>query len=141
MISHRNVIANVLQLTAYEGVSRNKNGIQTQRVLCPLPLSHIYGLVLMGHLAPYRGEGVIILPKYSLEACLRAIERFNIEQINVVPSILVQIVANPSKCEKFQLGSVRFAFAGGAPLARETIDSVLQIYPKWHIGQAFGMSK
>lgn len=48
-ISHRNVIANTLQLTVYDGIGRKAAGVDTQVALGLLPLSHIYGLVPVAH--------------------------------------------------------------------------------------------
>ena len=138
MISHRNVIANVLQLVTYEGVYWEKQGIMSQTLLGLLPFSHIYGLVVMAHMGPYRGDEVIVLPKFHLNSLLKAVQTFKIEQINIVPPILIQMLANQDLCRSFDLSSVRFVFTGGAPLARETIEGLLSLYPNWHIGQAYG---
>jgi acyl-CoA synthetase (AMP-forming)/AMP-acid ligase II len=84
MISHYNVIANVLQYTTYESVIRSKNGIETQNVPGLLPFSHIYALVAMSHACTWRGDGVIVLPKFELRILLRAIQDYKINQLFVV---------------------------------------------------------
>jgi acyl-CoA synthetase (AMP-forming)/AMP-acid ligase II len=59
MISHRNVIANVLQMTAFESIDRKTQGengkLRVDVVLGLLPQSHIYGLVVICATATYRG--------------------------------------------------------------------------------------
>lgn len=59
MISHRNVIANVMQITASELVGRKTGGQngkpRVDVVLGLLPQSHIYGLVVVCAAATYRG--------------------------------------------------------------------------------------
>lgn len=138
MVSHYNVIANITQLTTYESYYRNQQCIESQALLGLLPFSHIYGLVVMAHVAPYRGDEVIVLPKYTLETLLAAVERFKIHQINIAPPILVHMVTNPDICKKYNLSSLRFVYTGGAPLASETMDALSVLYPKWHIGQIYG---
>lgn len=138
MISHLNVIANVIQLTAFESVYRKDQGINSQVLLGLLPFGHAYGLVIMAHVAPYRGDEVIVLPEFQLDKFLMAIQRFKIEQLNIVPPILVQMIANQKRCDKFNLSSVRYVYTGGAPLGSETIDSLSVLYPHWHIGQVYG---
>lgn len=65
MISHRNVIANILQMTTFESVDRKAQGENGKPridvVLGLLPQSHIYGLVVVCATATYRGgkSGVI----------------------------------------------------------------------------------
>jgi acyl-CoA synthetase (AMP-forming)/AMP-acid ligase II len=66
MVSHRNVIANIIQLTAFESFYRRQHGIDSQVLLGLLPFSHAYGLVIMAHVAPYRGDEVIVLPNFQL---------------------------------------------------------------------------
>lgn len=84
MISHQNVIANTMQYCLYEAVSRKHFGVDTQVVLGLLPFSHIYGLVVVAHSATWRGDEVIVLPKFELTDYLRAIERFRINHLLLV---------------------------------------------------------
>ncbi|KAF4975016.1 hypothetical protein FDECE_18611, partial [Fusarium decemcellulare] len=141
MISHYNVIANIIQLTTYESFHRKQHGIDSQALLGLLPFSHAYGLVVMAHVAPYRGDEVVVLPRYKLETLLATVERFRIEQINIAPPILVQMVSSHDKCKKYDLDSIRFIYTGGAPLASETMKALSSQYPKWHIGQIYGKAR
>jgi acyl-CoA synthetase (AMP-forming)/AMP-acid ligase II len=84
MISHQNVIANTMQYCIFEDVSRRMDGIETQVELGLLPFSHIYGLVVVAHSATWRGDEVIVLPKFDLTDYLQAIERFKINHILIV---------------------------------------------------------
>lgn len=138
MISHRNVIANVLQLSTYEINSRKKLGVDTQVMLGLLPFSHIYGLVPVAHMSTWRGDEIIVLPRFEMPTFLAAVQRFKIEHISVVPPILIQILRNQDECRKYDLDSIRFVYTGAAPLGKETVDDLLKIYPKWHIGQGYG---
>lgn len=84
MISHLNVISNIMQLTTLESVGRKQFGVATQVELGLLPFSHIYGLVFITHMALYRGDQVIILPKFEFDPFLKAVEKFRIEQLLLV---------------------------------------------------------
>lgn len=139
MISHQNVIANVMQTTVYEKVGRQKNGVDTQVILGILPFSHIYALTLITLLSQYRGDEVIILPKFELETLLTAVHSFKINQLSVVPPILIQLFHNKAMCDKYDLSSVRWVFSGAAPLGSELQENLLKRYPKWGIGQGYGM--
>lgn len=86
MISHMNVIANVLQYRTFGSVGRAKQGIETQVVLGVLPFSHIYGLVVIAQSASYMGDEVVVLPKFDFKAFLGAIETFRISQLFLVQS-------------------------------------------------------
>ncbi len=85
MISHQNVIANVLQIATYEKPTRDKRpGNSTEVGLGLLPLSHIYGLVVIAQASTWRGDGVIILPKFELASFLQAIQTHKIETLYLV---------------------------------------------------------
>ncbi|PNY28991.1 4-coumarate-CoA ligase 1, partial [Tolypocladium capitatum] len=141
MVSHRNAIANVLQLCCADSVARAELGVETQTALGVLPFSHIYGLVLVGLVAPYRGDQVVVLPGFDLAVLLAAVQTYRIEQLSVVPPILIQIIANQDKCSRYDLSSVRWVFSGAAPLGIEVIRDLLKLYPNWHLGQGYGMTE
>jgi acyl-CoA synthetase (AMP-forming)/AMP-acid ligase II len=84
MISHRNVIANTMQYCIYNQVARAKLGVETEVELGLLPFSHIYGLVVVAHAATWRGDEVIVLPKFELTEFLQAIEKFKINHLPLV---------------------------------------------------------
>ena len=100
MISHRNVISNVLQISTFEkpyrDMMRKKLGLKTAYMETPLgllPQSHIYGLVVICHATTYRGDRVINLPKFEMNSYLQAIQRFRITTL-----ILVRLVSKTSLC-------------------------------------------
>lgn len=90
MISHRNVIANTLQIKTYEKPFRDTKrqpatqSDYTENVLGLLPMSHIYGLVVICHSSCYRGDGVIVLPKFEFTQTLESIQRFKIHSLYLV---------------------------------------------------------
>ncbi|KAH8897961.1 acetyl-CoA synthetase-like protein [Thozetella sp. PMI_491] len=141
MISHRNVIANVLQHTAFESVGRKQRGVVTQVELGLMPMSHIYGLVVVSHTATWRGDEIVVLPKFELETYLAAIQKFRIEHLIVVPPIIIRMLQSHDICSKYNLDSVRLVYSGAAPLGQETTKELQEIYPKWTIVQAYGMTE
>ncbi|KAK4042127.1 hypothetical protein C8A01DRAFT_44783 [Parachaetomium inaequale] len=141
MISHQNVIANTMQYCIHEDVSRKKIGVETQVELGLLPFSHIYGLVVVAHSATWRGDEVIVLPKFELTDYLQAIERFKINFLPVVPPIVVRMLSSVDILKKYDLSSVRMLFTGAAPLGKETAQELLRHYPHWAIGQGYGMTE
>ena len=94
MISHRNVIANVLQISAFEKPdrdSRREAGSKysvTEVALGLLPQSHIYSLVVICHATTYRGDQVINLPKFEIQTFLSSIQRF---KINTLPLVSIHV--------------------------------------------------
>ncbi|KAF4124534.1 Acyl-CoA synthetase (AMP-forming)/AMP-acid ligase II [Geosmithia morbida] len=141
MVSHRNVIANIIQVGIYDGVGRKQKGIKTQVHLGLLPLSHIYGLTLVGLLGQYRGDEAVILPRFELSSFLSSIQRFRIEALFIVPPILISMLSNKDKCDKTDMSSVRHVMSGAAPLGSEVVAEVLKRYPSWTVSQGYGMTE
>lgn len=107
MISHRNVIANTrktylnsftistnsftVQIATYDKPYRDTliNDVRnqsdyTENVLGLLPMSHIYGLVVICHASVYRGDGVIVLPKFDFTTTLQSIQDYKINTLFLV---------------------------------------------------------
>ncbi|CVK99300.1 probable phenylacetyl-CoA ligase [Fusarium mangiferae] len=141
MISHRNIIANVLQLTIYESVSRQKDAIETQACLGALPFSHIYGLLIISFASTFRGDEVVVLPEFDLEKALIAVQTYKIAHMFVVPPIIIRIIHNKALCSKYDLSSVRWLYTGAAPLGSEVVEEVKRQYPKWRVGQGYGLTE
>ncbi|PQE05573.1 putative phenylacetyl- ligase protein [Rutstroemia sp. NJR-2017a BBW] len=141
MISHQNVITNVLQLRAFEKAERDTWDEKNEVALGLLPLSHIYGLVVIAQGTTYRGDGVIILPKFELQSYLQTVQNHKINTLYLVPPIIIQMVNNQSLCSKFDLSSVRGLFTGAAPLGKETAEDLQKIYPSWKLRQGYGLTE
>ncbi len=94
MISHRNVISNTLQIATFEKPDRDSKQelgskySATEVALGLLPQSHIYSLVVICHATTYRGDQVIILPKFEMGSFLNAIQRFRINTLFLVSQLL-----------------------------------------------------
>ncbi|KAH8659630.1 hypothetical protein BGZ61DRAFT_465245 [Ilyonectria robusta] len=141
MISHHNVISNVMMIKQYDQPGRNAASVDTQVMLGLLPFSHIYGLVVNGLYALATGDELVVLPRFELKSFLETIQRFRIEQMAIVPPILIQMLSNQELCKKYDLSSVRFAFSGAAPLGMETMNDILKVYPNWNLCQGYGLTE
>ena len=95
-ISHRNVIANTLQMKTYEKKYRDGLKVPGSRsefndiCLGLLPQSHIYALVVYCHAGPYRGDQAIILPKLDFGLYLNVIEKYKISTLILVSTAETQ---------------------------------------------------
>ncbi|KAF1964615.1 phenylacetyl-CoA ligase-like protein [Bimuria novae-zelandiae CBS 107.79] len=147
-ISHRNVIANTMQVGTFEKPYRDTiiNDLRnqadyTENVLGLLPMSHVYGLVVICHVCVYRGDGVIILPKFEFASTLQAIQDHKISTLFLVPPIIILMTKNPQVLAKYDLSSVWSLFTGAAPLGQETADDLQKIFPSWKICQGYGLTE
>ncbi len=56
-----------------------------------------------------------------------------------VPPIVIRVLRTQEICKKYDLSSVRFLFTGAAPMGEETIQDLKKLYPKWKVGQGYGL--
>ena len=142
MISHRNIIANVLQMTLYESVFRPSN--HRDIILGVLPQSHIYSIILTTHLPVFRGDTVVTVAKFELMSLVSAIKEFNMTILYIVPPILISLVkqsAASSDKTIFALPSVQRIYCGAAPLSEELTQQIRKQYPGVILGQGYGMTE
>jgi len=114
MLTHRNLIANILQLQASGHL---EDGADT--LICFLPFFHIYGLVVIMMLGLRYGATLVVMPRFELEAYLDLVERYRATVLHVVPPIVLALAKSPPGTR--DLTSVRKLFSGAAPLGADVI--------------------
>ena len=114
MLSHRNLIANILQ------VDHLRDGEDT--LICFLPFFHIYGLVVVMLLGLWRGATLVVMPRFDLDQYVTLIERHRATLLHLVPPVALALAKHPA-LEGRDFSSVRKIFSGAAPLGSAVIES------------------
>jgi long-chain acyl-CoA synthetase len=83
-------------------------------MLHPLPLTHVYG-VLMSFLANRWGISSVLVPFFEPKRVLEAIERYRVQYMPVVPTMLVYLLNHPER-ERYDVSSLNHITSGGAAL-------------------------
>jgi acyl-CoA synthetase (AMP-forming)/AMP-acid ligase II len=117
MLTHRNLVANVLQATATIDV------LDGDVVLGVLPFFHIYGMSVIMNASLYTGATVVSMPRFDLAQCLEAIQKYRVTLAFVVPPIVLALAKSPL-VEQYDLTSIRSLFSGAAPLGENLADGV-----------------
>ncbi|KAL7770438.1 hypothetical protein CFE70_000372 [Pyrenophora teres f. teres 0-1] len=99
-----------------------------------MPMAHIAGLVVVGHLNVYRGDGTIVMPKYDFETMLQMIQDYEINS-------MVLMINNKSILDKYDLSSVWNVLSGSAPLGVEIMTELHKIFPSWKLRQVYGLTE
>lgn len=110
-------------------------------VLGLLPASHVYGVVLISHMATYRGDKVVVLPKFDMHQMLESIEKYRINTFSIVPPIIVQLGRSPELLHQYDLSSINTVLSGGAPLDDETLGRLEKWCPSWTFRQGYGLTE
>jgi long-chain acyl-CoA synthetase len=111
MLSHSNVLANA---EAGQDLFLNKTQL---RFLSILPLAHVYGVLTM-NLGNLVGTISILHPHFDPRRVFEDIEKFQIQRISVVPTMMAYMAAFPDR-ESYDLSSLEQVNSGGAPLSEE----------------------
>jgi long-chain acyl-CoA synthetase len=83
-----------------------------------LPLSHIYG-VLMMNLGARMGNSGRILKHFDAGKVLATIEELRVQRLSLVPTMLTLLINHPDR-EKYDVSSLEAVGSGGAPLSEAT---------------------
>ncbi|WP_293818968.1 AMP-binding protein [uncultured Corynebacterium sp.] len=135
-LSHRNLVANILQI----GVRLGPNGLDRDSVvMCVLPFFHIYGMnVLLNSCLNVRAH-VVTMPSFDLENFLAAHQKHGITFTFIAPPIAVALAKHPL-VDKFDIGTLETVLSGAAALDAQLADSVANRLGV-RILQGFGMTE
>ncbi|EAW13891.1 acyl--CoA ligase [Aspergillus clavatus NRRL 1] len=142
MLSHRNIVANSLQLAAGENNNLTWNGGtdgKGDRILAFLPFYHIYGLTCLVHQTIYQGYELIVMPKFDIEKWCSHVQNYRITFSYVVPPVVLLLGKHPI-VDNYDLSSLRMMNSGAAPLTQELVEAVHNRI-KTRIKQGYGLSE
>jgi acyl-CoA synthetase (AMP-forming)/AMP-acid ligase II len=117
MLTHRNLVANVLQTQAAFPIRSDDT------LIGALPFFHIYGQTVIMNQGLWAGATIVTMPRFDLEQFLELIERHRVTQGYVVPPIALAL-AKHRAVEGRDLSSLRTLMSGAAPLGAELIEQV-----------------
>jgi len=115
MLTHRNLVANTLQTSAWLPVKP-----QAQEVfLGAIPLFHVYGLTAAMLSAIARGANLVLHPNpREIGHILKLINKTRPNIFPGVPTMYIAILRHP-KLKKYDLRSIQACVSGSAPLPAE----------------------
>jgi long-chain acyl-CoA synthetase len=117
MLTHANLTASTSIYRAWhDGQGHSRAG--EDRVICVLPLFHIYALSSVMLRCLQAGNELLLRPRFDVETTLRDIEVKKATTFPGVPTMWIALGAVPD-IEKRDLSSLRFCYSGGAPLPVE----------------------
>jgi 4-coumarate--CoA ligase len=136
MLSHRNIIAQCLQLRQLQTLPPDKS----YRILAVMPLFHITGLVRFCHYPVLMNGLSLMLPSYTLPSMLDAIVSYNVPELILVPPILIRLVRDPI-VNNYDLRCVQRWSSGSAPISPEIIKALQQKFPWTGFRQGYGATE
>src|ERR1700756_5469438 len=118
MLTHGNLTSAVSIYDVWGRPARAKRGDTIERVICVLPLFHIFALTVVLLSSIRRGNLISLHQRFDVEAVMRDIEVKRATAFPGVPTMWIAIAALPD-LDKRDLSSLVSCGSGGAPLPVE----------------------
>ncbi len=132
ILSHRNL------LSSSDMVYRNARGVTDVRSVSSLPLSHIYGVIVM-NMGLRLASRVRILPTWDTRAVFQAIEEMKVNRLSVVPTMLTYMLGFEDR-DQYDVSSLTHVGSGGAPIAEAVRVEFEKVFD-CTVKQGYGLSE
>lgn len=109
-------------------------------MLLNLPISHIYGCVLICCSFFMVGADLVVSRTYTARGTLRLIDEYRCTVLNMVPT-MYQLLFSSDLFSRYDLSSVRRAIVGGSYTSRELVDDMGRAFGKENVMCGFGMTE
>ena len=133
MLTHHNLVANLRQM---EGLSYFT---EDDRLICALPLFHIYGLVVILNMGLYTGATIVMMPRFDLEQFLKTVSKYSVTLAHLVPPIILALSKHPM-VDDYDLSTLRTIFSGAAPLG-ESLTRACMERLNCEVRQGYGLTE
>src|SRR3954467_9504266 len=139
MLTHGNLTSAVSIYDVWGKPARAARGEVVERVICVLPLFHIYALTVVLLSSLSRGHLISLHQRFDVEAVMRDIETKRATYFPGVPTMWIAIAALPD-LDKRDLSSLVSVGSGGAPLPVE-VARILESRVGMKLKSGWGMTE
>ena len=139
MLSHGNLTAAVSVYDVWGKPARAERNDPVERVICVLPLFHIFALTVVLLSSLRRGHLISLHQRFDVEAVMRDIEVKRATAFPGVPTMWIAIAALPD-LDKRDLSSLVTVGSGGAPLPVE-VAKILERRVGMKLKSGWGMTE
>ncbi len=110
-LSHRNLLANVIQAHAWIADMRDKEEV----ILATLPLVHSYGQMACHLLSVYTRAKLVLDPRFNAKRVIKLIQKHRVTLFPGVPTMFAAMLSEKVQ-KQVNFSSLRACISGGAPL-------------------------
>jgi acyl-CoA synthetase (AMP-forming)/AMP-acid ligase II len=133
MLTHRNLVANVLQTAALFPLTT------ADRASAFLSFFHIYGMNVIMNTCLYQGATLVTMPRFEPEPFLQAVAEYQVTRLFLVPPVVLLLAKSPV-VERYDMSSVKTVLSGAAPLD-ENVARMLEQRIGARVSQGYGLSE
>ncbi len=110
MLTHRNLVAMLRLMEANDAFSPD------DRLVCVVPMYHLYGLHIVVNLGLAQGATIVTVPRYDLDQFLQELAQYKITVAPLVPPLVLTLSRAP-QVDAHDLSALRLIHCGAAPLS------------------------
>lgn len=136
MLTHRNLVANVLQSVEVMGKNYRRGN---DHIIGVLPLFHVYGLTCVMNMSVYMGITMILFPRFEPKAIIEAIHNYKVGVYFASPTMLIAINSYKD-IDKYDLRCLHTCVSGSAPLPNE-VKEAFRALTGVEVVEAYGLSE
>ncbi len=136
MLTHFNLVANVLQTKAFMGVNCQHG---QEKILTVLPLFHVYGMTCAMNLAVSLASAIIVHERFDVDKILTAIKEYKVTMFPGSPTMYIAVNGHP-RVREYNLSSIHTCISGSAPLPQDVKDRFESLTGA-KLVDAFGLSE
>ncbi|WOL09855.1 hypothetical protein Cni_G18608 [Canna indica] len=130
VLTHGNFICAALMAT----MDQDASGDGPNTFLCFLPMFHVFGLAAITYAQLARGNTIVSMARFDMEAMLKTIERYKVTLLFCVPPVMIAL-AKQGKVTKYNVSSLKLVGSGAAPLGKDVMEDVSMNLPHAHVIQ------
>ena len=131
MLTHRNIVANVLQLQGVEQIA------ESDILVVTMPFFDISGIVVTTA-GIHAGATVVTLSRFDLQCFLEVVHRYRVTRAYVVPAFVRMLTKRPL-IDQYEFPQLRHVVSSGAPLP-ESLAKACQERHGCTVRQAHGLT-
>lgn len=160
MLTHFNVVANVLQVSHWFSgsepvlhdeviTSRFPEGVDPRRdrltqadqetALVVVPWFHAMGVVGYLNNQVYSGNTMVVFPRFDPKEYLTAAVKYRATMLGGAPQLYIPLVNHP-EFSNYDLSSIKVAASGAAPLARSVLERMMDAFPGV-VAEGYGLTE
>ena len=133
VLSHQSHIWVVEQRMAMQDMTHH-------RILVAAPLYHMNALAL-SQLVHAAHATVILLPQFTTQLYLKAIEDYRCTWLTAVPPMIAMMLNDRERFAATDLSSVESLRMGSAPVSQSLLDAIQRAFPKVAVTNAYGTTE
>ena len=139
-LTHHNIVTGALSVTIWGSATTDLTPPAERRVMCAIPLFHVYANIVCMNWAMLNCATIILIPRPEIDEIMDTIANF--EKITFFPTVptMINAVVNHPRAEELELPKrLDLLNSGGAPIPAELLEQVkdMGIY----VSEGWGMSE